>query len=156
VRTGYAPERGIVVVAGDADIDKLGAALSRSFGPIPARPSGARRAVPAVDAGAPARTVEMDVERPMIFAAWPAPRQYTGGGDLVWLGLSRIEELRGDDIWSRGDTLAGLLGGPEAPLMVYGFVVRDAELLDRARQHIVRILQLEPSERPVTDNSLVR
>src|SRR5215475_3717050 len=89
----YVPSRAILVVAGRADADQMNGFVSRTVARVPKREPAPRRQVPPVAAAPHEVTLDADVDIPLVFAAWPAPRRFTDETDVVEEGMRMV--LRG-------------------------------------------------------------
>jgi zinc protease len=124
----YVPERATVIVVGAVTVARAYETVAQYLGGLPARRGAPRRPVPAL-ALTPRRVdLELDVERPTVYALWPLPPRFSA-------------EAMGADFSLAG--MAGLLrigrrsfGGDAAPLGGVVAEVTDDGKLDRVVQSL--------------------
>lgn len=121
MRDYYVPERATFVIAGGVTEARGRALITRTLGPVPARPGKARAEIPAVRLEPGTVEREMDVEETSVFAAWALPPQFTPEWDAA---SAYIGELAGRSAWFGSvyefatDVGAEIIGGAHAPMLV--------------------------------------
>ena len=122
----YTTDRATVVVTGNVDPQQAGRMIKGIFGGIPKRAAAPRMAVTPIDTHYKKVEHELDIERPVIFIAWPTPARTSKDwtkARALFVAIGRIAAEA--DEWEVANTVQaippGVLGGNMAP--VFGLVM---------------------------------
>ena len=69
----YVPERAVVIVAGNVEVDEVGKLVDLNFGAIPKRAPAPRVAVAPIQLSYKRTDHELDIEKPYLFVSWKLP-----------------------------------------------------------------------------------
>jgi zinc protease len=131
----YTPDRAVLLVAGNVDVNKTIESIEKWFTKIPKREPAPRTAVTSFTVSHDKKEIEADVERPSVWIGFPLPPQNTPEGELVQFGLGRlINELdeKADDYDFAYNVGGEIMGGPLAPIFMIQIELKGMGRLDEA------------------------
>jgi zinc protease len=149
----YAPERATLVIAGGVEVSATVAAIEKWFGRIARGTSPAPPRAAPVDLDQQRRTIDLDIDRPVVAVSWALPptrsildeaTRFAIAGrlsDAVW--RSRMYEAA-----VRGGLLE--LGGHDAPVVTLLLELEDLDKVDDAVGFVLKAAG--QSERPEFEN----
>jgi zinc protease len=127
----YVPERATVIVAGGVTVDETVASIQKWFSVVQKRPGAPRKKVEAVAATKETKTIELDIERPMVTVSWALPDATTPRGEAAQFGIWSAffdSANKADKYECATDSQPMILGGQEAPVFT---IAMELKSLDR-------------------------
>ncbi|MEZ4364737.1 MAG: insulinase family protein [Kofleriaceae bacterium] len=131
----YVPERATVIIAGGVDVKTATDGLAKWFNGLPRKAGAPRRVVEEVKPATGRKTIDLDIERPMVAVAWPMPASNTKAGEAVQWGIGRSFgkiAQKAEEYGFAYDVQPAVLGGVEAPIYVVLIELKGLGKLDEA------------------------
>jgi predicted Zn-dependent peptidase len=131
----YAPDRVILTVSGNVDVNSVVNLVGQLFGTISKRASAPRTPIMDVRQGNAVQRHDLDVEEATALIAFPAAPfasyEAIGQGLLRTLFVARLSELVEKHDYLT-DASIGITGGVRAPMLLVVLLVRDPDRLEQA------------------------
>ncbi|HUJ57333.1 MAG TPA: pitrilysin family protein [Kofleriaceae bacterium] len=131
----YAPQRALIVIAGNVDVNQTVEMIKHWFGKIPPRTPAPRVAVAPFQTHHTTTTIEADVDRPAVWIGWALPARNTPEGEAASFGIgaawARIAQ-KGQDYDFAYSVEPAVLGGQLAPLFLLRIELKGMDKLDEA------------------------
>ena len=137
----YVPERAVVIIAGNVQVEEVGKLVELNFGAIPKRAPAPRVAVSPIQLSYKRTDHELDIEKPYLFVSWKLPPRNSD----EWTKVRMLYILAGKlskqaEDWSFADEVfAYPLGGQLAPVFTIGMVLHKNSDLDEALETVWKL-----------------
>jgi zinc protease len=137
----YVPERAIVIVAGNVDVDEVGKLVDFNFSAIPRQAAAPRVPVEPVQLGYKRIEHELDIEKPYVFVSWKLPPRNSPDWTkvrMLYILAGRLSQQAAD--WDFADDVGAFpLGGQLAPVFTIGMTLHKNEDIGRALDEVWKL-----------------
>lgn len=132
----YAPSRATIVIAGGVDVDEAVKDIEKWFGKLPKRAAAPRvEPKPFTIALHSKQEIEADVERPVLYIAWPLPAGNTPDGEAAQFGIqgafARISQ-KAEEYGFAYSVRPAFFGGELAPIFGVKIQLKGLDKVDEA------------------------
>jgi zinc protease len=137
----YVPERAIVIVAGNVDVEEVGKLVEFNFGGIEKRPPAPRVEVAPLTLKRARFEHELDIEKPYVFVSWKLPPRNSPDWtkvNMLYILAGRLSQQAEE--WDfADDVFAFPLGGELAPVFTIGIQLHKNADVDAALEQVWKL-----------------
>lgn len=137
----YTPDRAVLIVAGNVDVDQVGKLVDFNFSAIQPRPAAPRVEVAPVQLAKRRVDHELDIEKPYLFVSWKLPPRNSPDWTkvrMLYILAGRLQQQAEEWDFAE-DVFAFPLGGQLAPVFTIGITLHKNEDVGAALEQVWKL-----------------